>query len=116
VLLEGDAFVAGLDGSAGADEAVAAADGGWYVGEFVAAGFAFAGGAAEAFEGLEEEGFDVVGLEAAGFGALHVMADAGDLAGVHGVDGEGAVLEEVLQVRAVDGVCSRWARTSGRSP
>jgi hypothetical protein len=104
VLLEGDAFVAGLDGGAEADEPVATPDGGGDVGEFVAAGFAFAGGAAEALEGLEEEGLDVVGLELAGFGAFHVVADARDVAGVHGVDREDAVLDEVLEVRSVDGV------------
>ena len=39
--------------------------------------------AAEALEGLEEEGLDVVGLQPAGFGAFHLLPDAMDLARVH---------------------------------
>ena len=60
--------------------------------------------AAEALEGLEEERLDVVRLEPAGLGALHVFADAVNAAGVHGVVRQGALFEQVLQLRPVEGV------------
>ena len=76
--------------------------------------------AAEALERLEEERLDVVRLEAAGLGALHVLADAVDAAGVHRVVGQRALLEQVLELAAVERVldapCVRRARTSGWSP
>ncbi len=61
-------------------------------------------GAAEALEGLEEEAGDVVRLEAAGLGALHVFADAADGRRVHAVAGERALVEEVAAALAVDDV------------
>ena len=104
-LLEGDALVARQHGLADADQAVAVADRGRDVGDLVAARLALLGGAAEALEGLEEEGLDVVRLQAAGLGALHVLADAVDAAGVHGVVGERALFEQVLELAAVERVC-----------
>ena len=56
------AFVAGGDRDRRSG-ALARADGGWHVGDLVAALFAAAHAAAEAFEGVAEEQFDVVGLE-----------------------------------------------------
>ena len=60
--------------------------------------------AAQALEGLEEERLDVVRLEAAGLGALHVLADAVDPAGVHGVVGQRALFQQVPELAAVERV------------
>ena len=61
-------------------------------------------GAAEALEGFEEERLDVVRLEAARLGALHVLADAVHAAGVHRVVGERPLFEQVLELAAVERV------------
>src|SRR5690606_27331256 len=50
---------------------------------------------------FQEERFDVVGLEAASFGTLHLLADTGYAGGVHRVVRKGALLEQVLDVGAV---------------
>ena len=60
--------------------------------------------AAKLLERLEEERLDVVRLQAARFGALHVLADAGHAARVHRVVGQRALFEQVLELRPVDGV------------
>ena len=56
-------------------------------------------------------------LKAAGLGPLHILADAVDAAGVHGVMGQRAFFEQVPQLAAVERVierpCVRRARTSG---
>ena len=101
---EGDAFVAAQDGQAGADGAFDVADGGGDVGDLVAAAFALAGAATDALEGFEEEGLDVVGLEAAGFGALHAGAHAVDAAGIHCVGRQGALFEQLAQFLGIEGV------------
>ena len=119
-LLEGDALVAGQHRLADADQAVAVADRGRDVGDLVAARLALLGRAAEAPERLEEERLDVVRLEPAGLGPLHVLADAVDPAGVHGVVGERPLFEQVPELAAVERVsrrpCVSRARTSGWSP
>ena len=51
-----------------------------------------------------EERLDVVGLQAAGLGALHVFADPLDPAGVHGVVSEGALFHQVAELAAVEGM------------
>jgi hypothetical protein len=101
-LLEGDALVARQHRFADADEPVAVAHRGGHMADLVAAGLTLFGGAAESFECLMEEGLDVVRLQAAGVGALHVLADAPDPAGVHGVMGEDALIDQVLQVPPVE--------------
>jgi hypothetical protein len=74
--LEGDALITRQHGFADADEAIPVAHRGRNMGDLEAAGLALPGVAAELFEGFEKEGFDVVRLQAAGIGALHVLADA----------------------------------------
>ena len=101
-LVEGDAFVAWLHGLADPDEAVAVAHRRRDMADLVAAGLALLDGAAEPLEGREEEGFDVVGLQATGVGPLHVLADALDPAGVHGVVGQHPLFDQVLQVAPVE--------------
>ena len=61
--LEGDALIAGQHRFADADQPVAVAYLGGYVGNLEAAGFFLSGVAAQALEGFEEEGFDVVRLQ-----------------------------------------------------
>ena len=51
-----------------------------------------------------EERLDVVRLEAAGLGPLHVLADAVDPAGVHGVVGERPFFQQVPELAAVERV------------
>ena len=103
-LLEGDALVARQHRLADADQAVAVAHRRRDVGDLVAARLALLGRAAQALEGLEEEGLDVVRLQAAGLGPLHLLADALDPAGVHRVVGERALFEQVLELAAVERV------------
>src|SRR4051812_8400113 len=82
---------------ADADGAVARAHRRGDLGDLVAARLTLVCGAAQAPEGFEEEGLDVVGLESACFGALHFLADARYAARVHGVVCEGTLLDEVLE-------------------
>ena len=103
-LLEGDALVAGQHRLADADQAVAVAHRGRDVGDLVAARLALLGRAAQKPERLVEEGLDVVRLQAAGLGPLHVFADAVDPAGVHGVVGERPFFQQVPQLAAVERV------------
>ena len=102
--LKGDPLVARQHRLADADQAVAVADGRGHVGDLVAARLALLDGAAQALEGLEEERLDVVRLEAAGLGPLHVLADARHAAGVHHVVGQRALFQKVLEVGAIEGV------------
>ena len=85
VLLEGDPFVAVEHGLAGADQPVALAYDRRDVGHLVTARLPLPHGTPKPTEALEEKGLDVVGLEAAGLGALHVLPDALHAASVHGV-------------------------------
>ena len=51
--------------------------------DLIAAALALAGASPHALERLQEEGLDVVGLEAARLGPLHAGAHALDAADVH---------------------------------
>lgn len=101
-LLEGDALVARQHRFADANEPVTIAHLGWYVGNFVAARFALFGGAAESLESFVKKGFDVVRLQTASVGAFHVYADTLNLAGVHGIVGKHALVEQTLKVVTVE--------------
>jgi hypothetical protein len=103
LLLEGDALVAFEHRFADTDEAVAIADGPRDALDLVAAGLALTQRAAEALEGLLEEAFDVVRLQASGFGSFHFLAHALHAARVHRVLGEGLVLQEVLELSLIEG-------------
>ena len=107
LLLEGDALVARQHRLADADQAVAVADRRRHVGDLVAARLALLDRAAQALEGFLEERLDVVRLQPAGLGALHLLADAVDAAGVHRVVGQRALLQQVLQLVAVEGAGPR---------
>ncbi|OQB38220.1 MAG: hypothetical protein BWY09_01407 [Candidatus Hydrogenedentes bacterium ADurb.Bin179] len=104
VFFKGDAFVAGENGFAHADLAVPVAHRRGDMGNLVAARFPLPRGAAQAAEGFEEEGLDIVGLEAAGFGPFHLLAHPEDAARIHGIPGEGAIFEQFLQARPVHAV------------
>ena len=101
-LLEHDPFVAGEGWLAGPDHPVAVPDQGRNVRHLVAARFTLAGRAAELSERLMEERFDVVRLQAARLGPLHLLAHALYAAGVHRVVDELPLLEQVLQRRSVE--------------
>ncbi len=103
VLLESDALVAAEHRVPQADEAVAIPNGGRDVGNLVAPRLALPRRATKKAEGLHEEGLDVMGLEPPGIRPLHVLANAIDLAGVHGVMSERPLLDEVLESGAVKG-------------
>src|SRR5439155_1720806 len=103
-LLEGDALVARQHRLAKAGQSVAIADRRRDVRHFVAARFSLLRRAAKSLERLEEERLDVVGLETARLSALHVLADTVHAAQVHHVVSEGALLEEILDLRSVEGV------------
>ena len=87
---------------AGPDQPVAVPDQGRNVRHLVAARFTLAGRAAELPERLAEERFDVVRLQAACVGPLHLLAHALHAAGVHRVVDELPLLEQVLQRRPVE--------------
>ena len=115
-LLEGDALVARQDGLAEADQSVPVAHRRRNMGDLVAPGFALLDRAAEAFEGLEEEGLDIMGLKPARLGPLHLLADAEDARGVHGVVRQGAIFEQVRKAslsKAFSTTLVSRARTSG---
>ena len=99
--LEGDALVARQHRLADADQAVAVAHGCGDVRHLVTTRLALLRVAAEPLKCFEEEGLDVVRLQTAGFGALHVFADAVHAARVHGVVRQGALFEKILQMAAV---------------
>ena len=95
-------FVAGEDRLAGPDQPVAVPDQGRNVRHLVAARFTLAGRAAELPERLAEERLDVVRLQAARVGPLHLLAHALHAADVHRVVDELPLLEQVLQRRPVE--------------
>src|SRR5207249_7388023 len=86
------------------DETVAVADKRRDMGDLVAAWLPLADGTTELLEGFEEKGLDVVRLQAAGLGALYLLAYAGHTARVHRVVGECALFEQVLKLLAINGV------------
>ena len=59
---------------------------------------------AEALERFQEERLDVVRLQTPGLGTLHVFADAVHATRVHRVVREGALLEQILKLGAVERV------------
>ena len=101
-LFEGDPFVARQHRLTEPDEAVAVAKRGRDVGQLVAPRLTLLEGAAQAGEGLEEERLDVVRLEASRLGALHVLPDAMNATGIHGVVGQRLVVEQVADLVRVE--------------
>ena len=56
---------------------------------------------AEAFEGLQEKRFDVMGLETPRLGAFHVLADAMHAAGIHRIVGQRPFLQQIPKLALV---------------
>src|SRR5712692_9794537 len=81
VFLKGDPLVARQHGFARADDAVTITNDRGHMRNLVAVWFALAQGAAKQRKRFTEERGDEVGLQAAGFGALHVFADLLDTGG-----------------------------------
>ena len=105
LFLEGDALIAREDRRPGADLTVTIPEQARTARDLEPALLPLADLAAQPTEGLHEESLDVVRLEAARFGPLHVLADALNPACIHGVGGERAIVEQVLreaQQRAID--------------
>src|SRR6266542_851480 len=102
-LLEDNALVAWQHRLADADQAVAMAHRRWHVGDFVAPCLALADAAAELLKSFQKKRLDVVRLQAASFGPLHLLPDAVDAASIYGIVGEGTLFKEVLQPDAVEG-------------
>src|SRR5271157_126514 len=69
--------------------------------DLVSSSFTQFGRPSEAIECFQEERLDIVGLKPSSFGALHLLANAEDSAGVHRVVGECALFHEFLQVGPV---------------
>src|SRR4051812_28670312 len=110
-LLKGDAFVAGQHRLTDADQTVAVADRGRDMGDLVPAPFPLLRYAAHTLERFQAEGLDVVGLKPPGFGALHFLTYTVDPARVHGVVGERAFFQQVLELAAVEGVLDDASQT-----
>ena len=102
VLLEAHPLVTLEHRGALTDVAVALAQRRGHVGDLEAPLFAAVDPPAKAAERLEEEGLDEVGLQPPGVGTLHLFAQRLDAAYVHGVVHQGALVEEPLELVAVD--------------
>jgi hypothetical protein len=74
-----------------------------HVRNFVAPWLALADVPTKLLEGLKKERLDVVRLQTASFGPLHLLPNAMDATHVHRVMGKGAFFEEVLKPTAVKG-------------
>src|SRR5205823_210914 len=99
-LLEGDPFVLAQDRLARADETVPLADQGGYVRDFKTSRFTLLDRTAQNPEGLQEERFDEVRLEAPCFEALHVLPDPLDLRCIHAVVRQSSLFQKLLAVLA----------------
>ena len=110
-LLKRDAFIPRQDRPADTDQAVAGAHRCRDVGDLVATGFPLPDRPAEPLKRVLKERFDVMRLETARLGTRHVFANPLDPAAVHRIGGEGVVLQQGLQVAAVEGVIEH-----GRQP
>ncbi len=104
VFLEGDALVFREHGVARSGLAVAVADRGRDVRDFVPSGLPHSDGSPEPPEGFEKERLDVVRLQPPRLRALHVLPDAGDAACVHDVVRDGVFFEEFFDGAPVDAV------------
>src|SRR5258707_378628 len=92
---EGDPLVARQDGLSDADQTIAITHKCRHVCHLVTTGLALLRIAAELLERFEKEGFDVMRLQTAGFGTLHVLADAVNAARIHGVVSQCMLFQEV---------------------
>jgi hypothetical protein len=84
--------------------------------DLVAPGLALPGRPAESLECLQEERLDVVRLQPPGFCTFHLFADALNLASIHGALSQGALIEQILDMAAVQRVIKavvKRALTSG---
>ena len=100
-LLECYSLIARQNRLAYAKQAVTVAHRGRHMGDLEAARFPLLFAAAEVLEGLMKKGLDVVRLQAPCVSAFHVGADALHLACVHGIGCQRMVIEQILQVAAV---------------
>lgn len=103
VLLETDALVPLDEGCPPADPLLAIAQHRRDARDLEAALLARVNLAVDLLERLEEERPDEVGLEPAGVGALHLLADPGHVGQVHRVGGERLLLEQGQQMVVVHG-------------
>ena len=103
-LLERDALVARQHGLANANQAVPVAHRRGDVGDLVPSRFPLLDGTAKSPEGFQEEGLDVVRLQPAGLGPLHLFAHAEHARRVHAVMRQRPFFEQVLQLGLVEGV------------
>ena len=106
-LLKGDALIARQHRLANTDHAVAVTQQRRNMGDLVAARLALAQRATQLLEGRQEEGLDIVRLEAAGLSALHLLAHPRHLAGVHCVVGQRPLLQQILDLLPIHGVLDR---------
>src|SRR5688572_6354489 len=103
-LLKGNAFVARQDRLANADQAVAMAHGGRYIGNLITVWLSLPDRAAEVFERFEEKRLDVMGLQTPRLGPLHVFPNAVYATHVHGIVGQRPFFEQLLKLGGVEGV------------
>ena len=103
-LFESDPLISGQDGRTGPDQAVPVPDRGWNVGDFVPPRFPLLPFSAQPPERFEKERFDVMGLEAPGLRALHILPDISDTGYIHDIVGQRPFFEEVLNLGLVEGV------------
>ena len=104
-LLKGNPLVTRQHRLTRSDQTVSVAYRRWYMGDLIAAWLALAGCASELAESFEEERLDIVRLQTAGSGSLHVFPDTGNTADVHHIMRQSTLFEQVLKLRCIDGVC-----------
>src|SRR5437867_1386868 len=105
LLLEGNALVPGRDGRPYANQAVAIANRRGNVRHLIAARLPLFDAAPEPLERVQEECFDVVGLEAPRFCTLHLLPYSVHPARVRRVVSQRPLFDEILEVSPIDGPC-----------
>src|SRR5262245_32034490 len=83
VLLERDPLVSSEYGISSTDQAIAVANGRWYVRDLIAPVLSLSDRATKSTERFEKERFNIMRLEPTSLGTFHVFADAGHATGIH---------------------------------
>jgi hypothetical protein len=75
IFLKGNALIARQDGLTDPNQAIAIPHRGWDIGNLIPTRLALLDAAPQTLEGFQEEGFDIVRLQAARFCAFHIFSD-----------------------------------------
>ena len=104
ILLESDALVALEHRIARPDLTITIAHQSWYVSDLVATRLALSGCSAQALEGFVEERLDIVWLQAARIGALHLFTHVRHTVRIHHVMSKRSLFDQTFEVLSIDAV------------